>query len=238
MMSRVILVAGAGGPAGQAVVRRLAERGDTVVAVGRPGFEKRPDLDLPGVDLVGVDLLDREAVARLAERIRAEHGRVDGVIHLVGGWRGSKSFAETSLADWDLLHDLLIRTLQHVSLEFEPLLRASENGRFAIVSARAAQRPTQTNAAYAAAKAAAEAWTLALADGLRGTASAAAVFVVTALVHDGMRAAEPDKQFKNFTDVRDLAAAVADLWDEDPAAVNGRRIDLTPGSRREMETRL
>ncbi|ETK36050.1 short-chain dehydrogenase [Microbispora sp. ATCC PTA-5024] len=214
----MILVTGAGGPTGEAVTRRFAELGDTVIGVNRTGEG----------GAVAVDLLDRDAVRELAGRIQAEHGRVDGVVHLVGGWRGSKTFAETSLDDWDALHALLIRTLQNVSLAFEPLLRASDNGRFVIVSARAAQKPTQGNAAYAAAKAAAEAWTLSLADALDGTRSAAVVLVVTALVHDGMRAANPDKAYKTFTDVKDLAAAVAGLWDEEPGAVNGRRIDLTP----------
>ncbi|GLX06124.1 SDR family NAD(P)-dependent oxidoreductase [Microbispora sp. NBRC 16548] len=217
-MSRVIVVMGAGGPAGRAVAGKFAELGDTVVGVDKSGAE----------GCLAVDLLDRDAVRGLAERVRAEHGRVDGVVHLVGGWRGSKTFADTSLDDWDLLHDLLIRTLQNVSLEFEPLLRASGNGRFVIVSARAAQKPTQGGAAYAAAKAAAEAWTLSLADALKDTSAAAVVLVVNALVHDEMRAANPDKPYRTFTDVKDLAAAVAGLWDEEPAAVNGRRIDLTP----------
>ncbi|WP_432932064.1 SDR family NAD(P)-dependent oxidoreductase [Microbispora sp. CA-135349] len=217
-MSRVIVVTGAGGPAGRAVVGKFTELGDTVVGVDKSGAE----------GCLAVDLLDRDAVRGLAERVRAEHGRVDGVVHLVGGWRGSKTFAGTSLDDWDLLHDLLIRTLQHVSLEFEPLLRESGDGRFVIVSARAAQKPTQGGAAYAAAKAAAEAWTLSLADALKDTSAAAVVLVVNALVHDEMRAANPDKPYRTFTDVKDLAAAVAGLWDEVPAAVNGRRIDLTP----------
>ncbi|MEU7883027.1 SDR family NAD(P)-dependent oxidoreductase [Microbispora bryophytorum] len=217
-MSRVIVVMGAGGPAGRAVTGRFAELGDTVIGVDRSGAD----------GCLAVDLLDRDAVRGLAERVRAEHGRVDGVVHLVGGWRGSKTFADTSLDDWDLLHDLLIRTLQNVSLEFEPLLRASGNGRFVIVSARAAQKPTQGGAAYAAAKAAAEAWTLSLADALNDTSAAAVVLVVNALVHDEMRAANPDKPYRTFTDVKDLAAAIAGLWDEEPAAVNGRRIDLTP----------
>ncbi|GIH45501.1 SDR family NAD(P)-dependent oxidoreductase [Microbispora rosea] len=217
-MSRVIVVTGAGGPAGRAVVGRFTELGDTVIGVDKSGAE----------GCLAVDLLDRDAVRGLAGRVRAEHGRVDGVVHLVGGWRGSKTFADTSLDDWDLLHDLLIRTLQNVSLEFEPLLRESGNGRFAIVSARAAQKPTQGGAAYAAAKAAAEAWTLSLADALKDTSAAAVVLVVNALVHDEMRAANPDKPYRTFTDVKDLAAAVAGLWDEEPAAVNGRRIDLVP----------
>ncbi|MBP2702574.1 SDR family NAD(P)-dependent oxidoreductase [Microbispora sp. RL4-1S] len=217
-MSRVILVTGAGGPSGDAVTRRFTELGDTVVGVNRSGRG----------GALAVDLLDPDAVRELARRVEAEHGRVDGVIHLVGGWRGSPAFAQTRLEDWDLLHGLLIRTLQNVSLAFEPLLRASGDGRFVIVSSRAAGKPTQGNAAYAAAKAAAEAWTLALADALKGSRAAAVVLVVNALVHDGMRAANPDNAYKSFTDVADLATAVSGLWDEEPGAVNGRRIDLTP----------
>ncbi|MBG0829255.1 SDR family oxidoreductase [Planomonospora sp. ID67723] len=210
----IILVAGAAGPAGQAVVRRFADKGHTVIGVDKSGA----DGTLP------VDLLDFDAVKKLAADVRAEHGRVDGIVHLVGGWRGSKTFAETKLEDWALLHDLLVRTLQHVTLAFEPLLKAGERGRFAIVSAKAAERPTQGNAAYGTAKAAAEAWTLAFADALEGTGSTANILVVKALVNESMRAADPDRKFPGFTDVDDLAAAVEGLWDTD---ANGTRMDLT-----------
>ncbi|MCK2220532.1 SDR family NAD(P)-dependent oxidoreductase [Actinomadura sp. ATCC 31491] len=207
----IILVTGSAGPAGQAVTAYFRKNGDTVI----------------GVDKDDVDLLDRAAVQRLAERVEREHGRVDGVVHLVGGWRGSSSFAETSLDDWDLLHDLLIRTLQHVSLAFEPLLRHSADGRFVIVSAKAAERPSAGGAVYGAAKAAAEAWTLALADALSGTSSAAVVLVVKALVNEAMRAEKPQARFPGFTDVNDLAAAIGGLWDRPAAELNGTRLDLT-----------
>ncbi|WP_329092597.1 MULTISPECIES: SDR family NAD(P)-dependent oxidoreductase [unclassified Streptosporangium] len=216
----IILVTGAGGPAGQAVVRRFTGQGHTVIGVDRSGAE----------GTLAVDLLDTDAVARLAWEVEAEYGRVDGIVHLVGGWRGSKTFAETSLEDWALLHDLLIRTLQHVTLAFEPLLKASERGRFAIVSAKAAERPTQGNAAYGTAKAASEAWTLAFADALEGTASTANILVVKALVHEGMRAASPERTFPGFTDVDDLAEAIDDLWRTD---ANGTRIDLTTDTKGE-----
>jgi NAD(P)-dependent dehydrogenase (short-subunit alcohol dehydrogenase family) len=221
--NKVIVVTGAGGPAGRAVVRRLVDAGNTVIAV-----DARPQEEIPGAEHVIVDLLQAHAVGDLAREIRHRHGRVDGVVHLVGGWRGGKTFADTSLADWDLLHDLLIRTVQHVTLAFEPLLADAPDGRFAIVSATAAQQPTQGNAAYAAAKAAAEAWTLALADAFAGTSSAATVLVVKALVHDGMRAEKPDARFAGFTDVATLAEEVAGLWDRPAAELNGRRLDLTP----------
>ncbi|RVX39217.1 NADP-dependent 3-hydroxy acid dehydrogenase YdfG [Nonomuraea polychroma] len=207
----IILVTGAGGPTGEAVSGYFRKNGHTVI----------------GVDKGDVDLLDRAAVQSLAESIDREYGRVDGVVHLVGGWRGASTFAETSLEDWDVLHDLLIRTLQHVSLAFEPLLRRSDNGRFVIVSAKAAERPSAGGAVYAAAKAAAEAWTLSLADALSGTDSAAVILVVKALVNDAMRAANPDGRFPGFTDVNDLAAAIGGLYDRPAAEINGTRLDLT-----------
>ncbi|MDR8414334.1 SDR family NAD(P)-dependent oxidoreductase [Nonomuraea sp. 3-1Str] len=207
----IVVVTGAGGPTGQAVAGHFRAGGHTVIAVDRDE----------------VDLLDRDAVHAFAARVEKEHGLVDGVVHLVGGWRGSKSFAETDLGDWDALHDLLIRTLQHVSLAFEPLLRRSANGRFVVVSAQAAQRPTAGGAAYAAAKAAAEAWTLSLADALRDTRSAAVILVVKALVNDAMRAAKPEARFAGFTDVRDLAQAVDGLYDRPATEINGTRQDLT-----------
>ncbi|MER6945443.1 SDR family NAD(P)-dependent oxidoreductase [Nonomuraea sp. NPDC000554] len=207
----IILVTGSAGPTGEAVTGYFTKHGHTVI----------------GVDKDDVDLLDRAAIQDLAERIEKEHGHVDGVVHLVGGWRGAKSFAETDLGDWDALHDLLVRTLQHVSLAFEPLLRRSANGRFVIVSAKAAERPTAGGAAYAAAKAASEAWTLSLADALRDTGSAAVILVVKALVNDAMRAAKPDARFAGFTDVSDLAEAIGGLYDRPAADINGTRLDLT-----------
>jgi hypothetical protein len=52
--------------------------------------------------------------------------------------------------------------------------------------------------------------------------------VVKALVHDEMRAQRPDAKFPGFTDVADLAEAVADLWTRPTEEVNGQRQWLTP----------
>ncbi|WP_283133866.1 SDR family NAD(P)-dependent oxidoreductase [Rhizohabitans arisaemae] len=228
MRDLVVVVAGAGGPAGRAVVRRLHEAGATVLAVdAHEERALRSAEGLAGVRPVVVDLLDAEAVRAFARETEERYGHVDGLIHLVGGWRGSKTFAETSLRDWATLADLLICTLQHTTLAFAQALARSSRSRFAIVSAKAAESPTQGNAAYATAKAASEAWARAFADSLTGTGAAASVLVVKALVDDEMRAAKPDAKFEGFTDVRDLADAVAGLWDRPAEEINGRRLDLT-----------
>ncbi|WP_330456203.1 SDR family oxidoreductase [Streptomyces sp. NBC_00820] len=239
----VIAVAGAGGPAGRATLTRLAEAGAIVVGADNDATRLAEAVDAAryangGATVVGetVDLLDLDSTRAWADRIEKEFGRVDGLVHLVGGWRGSASFGESDLADWDLLEKLLIRTVQHTSLAFYDALQRGGNGRYLLISAAGASKPTAGNAAYSAAKAAAEAWTLAMADGFRkaGTAgegdgprAAAAILVVKALVHDAMRAERPNAKFAGFTDVKDLAEAVVGVWDEPAAEVNGNRLWLT-----------
>ncbi|MEU6530751.1 SDR family oxidoreductase [Streptomyces sp. NPDC046928] len=236
----VIAVAGAGGPAGRAALRRLAEAGATVVGADNDPERLAEAVDAAryasgGASVTGetVDLLDLESTRDWALRTEKEFGHVDGVVHLVGGWRGSETFIKTSLDDWDFLELLLIRTVQHTSLAFFEALQRSDRGRYVLISAAGATKPTAGNASYAAAKAAAEAWTLALADAFRkaggaeGPTSAAAILVVKALVHDAMRADRPNAKFAGFTDVHDLADAVVGVWDQSAAEVNGKRLWLT-----------
>ncbi|GGZ35626.1 SDR family NAD(P)-dependent oxidoreductase [Streptomyces poonensis] len=236
----VIAVAGAGGPAGRAALLRLAAAGATVIGSDNDPERLAEAVDAArsahgGATVVGdtVDLLDLKSARDWAGRIETDFGRVDGLVHLVGGWRGSATFAETDLADWDLLEKLLVRTVQHTSLAFHDALLRSDRGRYLLISAAGASRPTAGNAAYSAAKAAAEAWTLALADAFRkaggeqGPRAAAAILVVKALVHDAMRAERPNAKFAGFTDVDDLAEAVAGVWERPAAEVNGNRLWLT-----------
>ncbi|MEU9980664.1 SDR family NAD(P)-dependent oxidoreductase [Streptomyces sp. NPDC050856] len=237
----VIAVAGAAGPAGRAALLRLAEAGATVVGSDADPERLAEAVDAAryahgGATVIGdtVDLLDLAATREWADRTEKEFGRIDGVVHLVGGWRGSATFAQTDLADWTLLEKLLIRTVQHTSLAFHDGLLRSDRGRFVLVSAAGATKPTAGNAAYAAAKAAAEAWTLALGDAFRkaggedGPKTAAAILVIKALVHDAMRAERPNAKFAGFTDVKDLADAIAGVWDRPAPEVNGQRLWLTP----------
>jgi NAD(P)-dependent dehydrogenase (short-subunit alcohol dehydrogenase family) len=175
-----------------------------------------------------VDLLDDAAARAWAAGLLDTHGRVDGLVHLVGGWRGGSPLADpASFADWEALEPPLVRTAQRTSAAFHDALRASPAGRYVLISSREATRPTQTNAAYAAAKAAAETWTLALADAFSGSSTAAAIVVVKALLTPAMREAKPDAAFAGYTRVEDLAERVAALWDVPAEDVNGTRVWLT-----------
>jgi NAD(P)-dependent dehydrogenase (short-subunit alcohol dehydrogenase family) len=228
---RVIAIAGIGGGLGPVVAERLAAAGATVAGTDRDQTridEVGAGLDLPAERWDGraVDLLDERAAKGWCASLRERFGRVDGLLHLVGGWRGGEPLHEAPLSDWELLHDLLVRTVQHTSRAFHNALRESEHGRFVLISAKQAQAPSNSNAAYAAAKAAAEAWTLALADGFGGSTATANIIVVNAILTAAMREENPDGDFDAFTPAEDIAAAINFLCSDAAAEMNGQRLLL------------
>lgn len=229
---RVFAIAGIGGGLGPVVAECLAAEGAIVAGADRS--QGRADeigaaLALPAERWDGraIDLLDEEATRVWCAALLERFGRVDGLLHLVGGWRGGQPLHEAPLADWDLLHDLLIRTVQHTTRAFHDALLASGRGRFVLVSAKQAQAPSNSNAAYAAAKAAAEAWTLALADGFGGAAATANIVVVDAILTRQMCEENPDGDFSSFTPAEHIAAAIAFLCSDAAAEMNGQRLSLS-----------
>jgi NAD(P)-dependent dehydrogenase (short-subunit alcohol dehydrogenase family) len=219
---RRVAIAGAGGSLGPYVARRLAADGARLWLTDRDEERLRAVADEVGAeDARVVDLLDEGAARAWAEAA----GEVHAVAHLVGGWRGGTPLPEAPLEDWALLHDLLIRTVQHTTRAFAPALKtAGERGRFVLVSSPQAEHPTSTNAAYGAAKAAAEAWTLAFADELAQTGGTANILRVSAIVTPETRAANPDKAYRTFTDAPDMAEAIAFLLCDAAAKMNGQRL--------------
>lgn len=229
---RVIAIAGVGGGLGPVVARRLVEAGATVAGTDRSQEHLdslAADLDLPPERWDGraVDLLDEDATRAWCAALVARFGHVDGLVHLVGGWRGGQPLHEAPLADWDLLHDLLVRTVQHTTRAFHDQLVAGDHGRFVLVSAKQAQNPSNTNAAYASAKAAAEVWTLALADGFEPGDATANIIVVEAILTPRMREESPGQAFPTFTPAEDVAEAVAYLCSDAAKMMNGQRFPLT-----------
>ncbi len=230
---RVIAIAGAAGGLGPSVARRLAGDGATIAAtdVSQERLDSLgDDLGLPEGRFEGraVDLLDEDAARQWAADLRERFGGVDGLLHLVGGWRGGQPIAEAPLEDYHLLHDLLVRTVQHTTRAFWDAIAASEHGRFVLVSSSQAQSPEGTNASYAAAKAAAESWTLALADSFKDTRATANIIVVNAILTPRMREESPEKEFRTFTSAEDLADAIAFVCSDAAAKMNGKRLSLHP----------
>ncbi len=219
LAGRTVLIAGATSASGAAAARALTDAEARVIAVGRDAG-KLADLaaEVPGIAVETCDLSDEADVAALAERVRAASGPVDGVLHLVGGWRGGGGLAGQTEEDYRFLENSLT-ALRHVTRAFDDDLRASDSARLAVVSSTAVTRPLAGGANYAAVKAATEAWARAVAQGFAKAARDAG---------QPLRAASVVFRVKTLAGLEDdLARAFCALWGEDADAVNDTVIDLS-----------
>lgn len=208
--NRTIVLAGATSAAGLTVAQRLLEAGAHVVATGRSAERLEP-LRANGAQVEVADATSPGAMNELAARL----GPVDGVIPLVGGWRGGGGLAGQTDADFEALLPAL-HAVRATSRAFEAALLASDAGRFAIVSSTAVARPLAGGANYAAVKAASEAWARAVAQGFAKSAREAEAPLRAASVVFRAKAVDPGS----------LADAVIALWSTDAASLNDQTIDL------------
>ena len=201
----MVVVTGATGPGGRAAAELLTRQGETVVAVGTDAGRLAT---VDAADRFVADLTEVAGAGSLAAHLRDAHGRADGLLHLVGGWKAGWS---DEVTDW--LNARLVTTLLNTSTALEPLLLAAPAGRLAIVSSTAVTRDGPPSSAYAAAKLAAESWIEQLAARWQGTEAAAVTFVVKSIGEAATPAAS-------------LAQRLADLWDTPAAELNGTRVPV------------
>ncbi|MCD1144239.1 SDR family oxidoreductase [Kocuria sp. LUK] len=210
LTGRTVLLAGATSASGRAAARTLLARGARVVATGRSA-EKLEPLAALGAETEVLDPADEAAVRALVRRLHERGLSVDGLLHLVGGWRGGGGLAGQTEEDYRAL-EASFTALRHLSRALDDDLRASPAGRLAIVSSTAVARPLAGGANYAAVKAAGEAWTRAVAQGWAKAAREAG---------EPLRAAAVVLRVKTLAGLEErLAEAYAELWADDPAQLN------------------
>ena len=131
LAGRVAVVTGATSGIGAATARRLAADGASVALIGRRD-ERLRDLvaELEGAASVPIatDVTDPEALERLAETVRVEHGPVDLVVDKAGVMLAAP-FDQADTAEWDRMLDTNVRGLVHTGRAFaRDLLDAAAEG--------------------------------------------------------------------------------------------------------------
>ncbi len=156
---RVVIVTGAAGNLGSAVVRAFESTGAKLVPVDRspdrlthlfPEMVYSPDHYLA----VSVDLTDVDAVQRMVEETVRRFGRIDALANVAGGFRAGTPVHETAFETWDFLLDLNARTVFTVSRAVIPSMLEQGSGKIVNVSARAGLKGGAKSAAYSASKSA------------------------------------------------------------------------------------
>jgi len=156
----VVVVTGAAGALGSSLVRYLAARGRTVVAIDRPGAGSRlaeVAREAPGVQPLELEATSAETWSPVMERITTDFGPPAGAVLVAGGYAGGKRFFEGDAdATWRKMLDQNLESAR-VSLQaLLPSMVLAKRGSIVLIGSRAAVRPWESRgaAAYAASKAA------------------------------------------------------------------------------------
>lgn len=152
-LSRLLLVTGGGSGIGAAIARKAADRGHTVVIVGR----RREALDRVAehsgnIRPMPADLQSPATVAEVVSTVADRFGRIDGVVANAGTMVVG-TVAETSVDDWQRAIDLNLSSAFVLAKESIPHLRAT-HGTFVAIGSIAGIRAPKGAAAYAISKSA------------------------------------------------------------------------------------
>ena len=222
MTDRVVVITGATGALGKLTAQTFASRGDSLALLSRDQSELDSlarDLNLPSDRLFTrvVDLLDSQALRDSAEAVEATFGRVDILIHLVGGWTGGKTISETAVDDFASMLNQHAWTTFNLFQAFVPHLIAAGWGRVITVSLPLTVHPRPKMSAHAAGKAAQESLVLTLAEETRGTGITANIIHVDSIDVKGMG---------KGTSPQEIVAKMEYLCSEEASQMTGMRVAL------------
>ncbi len=152
---RVVLVTGASGGIGRAVVERLAQAGRTVLASGRDGTRLGELAEgHPGkVQVLAAELSGEGAADALFERAWKAHGQIDELVCAAGIVRYAP-VGQVSEADLRAQLELNFVSVYLLAQRVGMHMKARGGGCVVLVASTLGERPAPATSAYAASKAA------------------------------------------------------------------------------------
>ncbi|HET9345403.1 MAG TPA: SDR family oxidoreductase [Candidatus Limnocylindrales bacterium] len=228
---RVVLVTGATGGLGRVVVGRFAEAGARLGLVGTDrdrlsavaaAAGLADDRWAPGVG----DLTDPEAARAAVAEVTGTLGRIDALLHLVGGYAGGGSIVEF---DDDQLRSMLdqhVWSTLNVARAVVPGMVERGWGRIVAVTASTAVTTPPNIAAYSVAKAAEETLLRTLGREVAGAGVTVNVLAVRKIDSEHERQTAPSPKNAAWTTPEELASAMLYLCSDEAGAVTGARIAM------------
>lgn len=223
-LSGPVIVTGAFGALGRAVVAELTVRGAQVVAVD---LAAAPDDHGAAMALGGVDLAEPAAVDLAFAKVREGLGDIAGLVNLAGGFV-FETVADGGIEAFDQMYRTNLRTAAVACRAALPHF-AARGGAIVNVGAAAAGAPGAGLAAYAASKAGVRALTESLAQELRPRSIRVNSILPTILDTPANRRDMPDADRSHWIAPAAAARVIAFLLSPDAAAVSGASLPLTVG---------
>jgi len=227
----VALITGATGGLGPVAAARLVGDGWRVALVGRDADRLRSigsELSAGNGEWLAVpgQLGDSAAADAIAAQVTERWGRIDALLHLVGGWAGGTPVADL---DHDEVREMLeqhLWTTLRIVQAVAPGMVERGHGRILGVSSPFASNPQAKGASYAIGKAAEETLLRTLAREVAGTGVTVNLVQVRTIDTDHERETEPSAKNAKWTTPEEIADVLTFLASPAGASVNGARIAL------------
>jgi NAD(P)-dependent dehydrogenase (short-subunit alcohol dehydrogenase family) len=223
-----VLVTGATGGLGPAVVAAFLDDGWRVVATSRSG---RPPQDLVGADRlesVATDLFEPADVAEAVTVAAADRAGAPlrALVNLVGGYAAGGLVHETPVEQFERQLTLNLRPTYLVTQAVLPHLVEGGGGAVVCVSARAAVAPFRGAGGYASAKAAVLTFAQAVAVEYRAAGVRCNAILPSVIDTPANRADQPGADTSRWVPPGQVAAVIRFLCSDDSAPTSGAAIPV------------
>ena len=224
MSDKVVLITGAKGGLGSFVTQRFLATGATVAGAAR----KISQGDFAAANFVALpaDLTKSTAVNSVIAAIVERYQRLDVLVHVVGGFAGGKSVAETDDSTWEQMRDLNLTSAFYVLRAAIPHLRKSGTGRIVAIGSLAAVEPHAGLGAYGTFKSALVSLVRTVALENKDAGVTANVVLPGTMDTPANRKAMPGADFSKWLQPADVADLILWLADERAAHITGTAIPI------------
>ena len=224
MNNKVVLITGAKGGLGSFVTQRFLATGATVVGISRSISQA----DFPEANFVAlpVDFAKAGAAGNAVESVVSRFGRLDALVHLLGGFAGGQTVAETDDVTWEQMCDLNLTSAFYVLRAAIRHLRKSGKGRIIAIGSLTAAEPHAGLGAYVTFKAALTMLVRTVASENKDAGLTANVVLPGTMDTPTNRKSMPGADFSKWVQPGDVADLVLWLADDRAAHITGTAIPV------------
>ncbi|MFJ6207019.1 SDR family NAD(P)-dependent oxidoreductase [Lysinibacillus sp. NPDC092081] len=159
---QVIIVTGAGGGMGKAIIQEQLAKGNIVVGLDL-SVASLSDLAQDALQCFEVNVLQEERVNEVFKQVFTKYGRIDGLVNALGIAQAATPIEQVTMDEWNRLMDVNVKSLFITTKAVVPYMKERQKGSIVTIASISAVRPRPGLQAYIASKGAAESFTRGLA---------------------------------------------------------------------------
>ncbi len=228
MAGKIVLVTGANGGLGTHVTQAFLNTGATVIGVSRK--IEQSEFASPNFHAMAAEISTREAAAKLVDEAVARFGKIDVLVHTIGGFAGGQSVADTEETIFRQMFEINLHAMFYILRAIIPVMRKQGSGRIAAIGSRQALEPGKGVGAYSASKAAMVSLMRTVALENQDAGITANVILPGTMDTPANRKAMPNADFSKWVQPAAVASLITWLASDAAKDVNGAAIPIYGGA--------